>query len=325
MIDTLLKHWRRYAKTEYLVYKHVPSETDPSGVVDVEIWNTSLGPIGLSGLWAFGAEKAGVHPQEFDTYGRQLYYEKHLRSEELFSAMMLRFPVEREVPRLWMETLHAKHICQEIIDRDAYGTQALHDIGFRPSIIVDVGAHVGTFSLRAHSLWPYARIIALEPRSDHSSDPNNLHLLAYNVKAIPEITVVHTALIGFFGEADNEERMRELEAETFKHWVELGLRGHPKHASKTTIGGHSGMSVRSLLQTYNIDHIDLFKLDCEGAEINILRECKALGLLPRIQMIRGEWHGEIAKTEIPHILSDTHRVGLHSLNSSSGLLQASLR
>lgn len=304
-------------------YVRVRSDSDPSGVLEIEPWGTRIGPIALSARWAYQAELFDADPVAMDDFARDAYYVKGLRMEELFTAVMEQFGVEREVPRLWMETLHAKHICTEVIDRDCYGVDALRAIGFAPKVIVDVGAHVGTFSLMANRAWPDAKLVAVEPRSDFSSDPNNVHHLHHNLRGLANITIVNNALIGFYGTDDNAERMEELAKETFKHWVELGVRGHPVHKAKTMKGGHVGLSVRSFLETYAIERIDLLKLDCEGAETNILRECEALGFLKNIDMIRGEWHGELAKTELPRILSATHKVRLESTDSSAGRFSAS--
>lgn len=320
LIASVLGTLRKQEKRRYSL---VRSESEASGILEIEPWETRIGTVALSARWAFQAELFDIDPIALDTFGRDAYYNKDMRSEELFSAMMDRFGVEREIPRLWMETLHAKHICTEVIERDCYGVTALKAVRFVPKVIVDVGAHVGTFSMLAKRAWPNAHLFAMEPRSDFSSDPNNLHHLRHNMKGIPDVTIIHNALIGFFGKEDNDERMNELAGETFKHWVELGLRGHPKHREKTDKGGHEGMSVSSFLDTYGIKHIDLLKLDCEGAETNVLRECAELGFLQSIEMIRGEWHGELAKKELPGILSQTHKIRMENTESPAGRFYAS--
>ncbi len=319
-LSGVLRGLRRGTKPKYL---RVRSDSDPSGVLEIELWETRIGTVALSARWAYQAELFGADPEAMDAFARDAYYDKGMRMEELFSAVMEKFGVEREVPRLWMETLHAKHICTEVIERDCYGVEALRAVGFTPRTIVDVGAHVGTFSMMAKRSWPDAALYAVEPRSDYSSDPNNVHHLHHNLRGIPGVTIVNHALVGFFGKPDNDVRVEELAKETFKHWVELGVRGHPVHKEKTVKGGHVGLSVEAFLSQNKITHIDLLKLDCEGAETNILRECEALGFLKNIDMIRGEWHGELAKRELPRILADTHKVRLESTESTAGRFFAS--
>ena len=54
-------------------------------------------------------------------------------------------------------------LIKEIIKHDTYELRSL--VGSDVRIIVDIGANTGIFSLYARILFPYARIIALEPAS----------------------------------------------------------------------------------------------------------------------------------------------------------------
>jgi len=57
-------------------------------------------------------------------------------------------------------------IVRDIWERDTYG---IGHVSSPPQTVVDIGAHIGAFSVRAHRAWPNARIIACEPDSDNFS------------------------------------------------------------------------------------------------------------------------------------------------------------
>ena len=43
------------------------------------------------------------------------------------------------------------------------GVYQLNRLPFKPELIVDLGAHIGTFTVLAHSHFPHARIVSIEP------------------------------------------------------------------------------------------------------------------------------------------------------------------
>tara|TARA_Y100000310_G_scaffold342448_1_gene445753 strand:- start:875 stop:1669 length:795 start_codon:yes stop_codon:yes gene_type:complete len=202
---------------------------------------------------------------------------------------------------------HYRGVCNEVIKFDCYGVQKLKEEGFSPKVIVDLGGHIGTFSLMAHRAWPEAQIFTLEVLQDEDFCGSFARAIARaldsNTQDIENITVLHKALIGFYGEKDAD----------IVHGVDFGKKGLI-FEDKVRLDLHrwaEALSVRDLLQTQNIDSIDLLKIDVEGCEVNILREFASLGFLEKIDKIRGEWHFDIARTEVERLLSPTHHVDIH--------------
>lgn len=50
----------------------------------------------------------------------------------------------------------------EVVTADCY---RLRQLDFVPDVVFDIGANVGTFTRHARSLWPLARIVAVEPNA----------------------------------------------------------------------------------------------------------------------------------------------------------------
>jgi FkbM family methyltransferase len=168
-------------------------------------------------------------------------------------------------------------------------------------------------------LWFHARVISVEPTKRPSLVAHG-DILRANTAHLSGVAVAPIALVG---DLHNPERLTELQNDSFDHWLERGLRGDPRHTQKILDENIQAQSVLDFLQQYDITSIDLLKLDCEGSELNILRELSSLGMLKKIREIRGEWHGNLAKTLVPELLK-THAVTMESLDMQSGLFQATL-
>jgi len=146
--------------------------------------------------------------------------------------------------------------------------------------VVDIGAHVGTFAVWAGRRNPGARIVAVEP------SPIAASYLRRNVEAsnLANVRVVEAAAA-----ADN--RGRKLFARGVLAMNTLYV---PE-------GGATGAVVQSLtlddiFDRFAIDHCAFLKLDCEGAEYEILFSAST-GLLERVSFIAMEYHRGLAPYE----------------------------
>ena len=61
-----------------------------------------------------------------------------------------------------------------------------------------------------------------------------------------------------------------------------------------------------ILEAAGIPQIDILKLDCEGAEPEILHDLKNAGWLRKTRWIRGEWHHVASISLIQEALQETH-------------------
>jgi FkbM family methyltransferase len=143
--------------------------------------------------------------------------------------------------------------------------------------VVDVGANIGTFTLLAsRAVGVEGRVFAFEPESE------NYALLRENVahNGCLNVTAERVAVAGQIGQM------------TLHHANEGGF--HSLHANRLS-GSRSAeevdaLTLKYLLDRHGITHCDLLKVDCEGAEYEILYnlpdDCWA-----RISKIVMEYHG----------------------------------
>ncbi len=139
-------------------------------------------------------------------------------------------------------------------------------------VIVDVGAHIGSFSLYAASVRKARRVFSYEPC------PDNFTLLKENIERNglgKVITPIAKAVA-----ATNENRTLHLSSKTSGSHSLFG-KGRPIQVQCVTL--------KQILDDNNIDHVDFLKLDCEGAEVGILQNIDKL-TLDSVDRIGMEFH-----------------------------------
>lgn len=170
--------------------------------------------------------------------------------------------------------------CHEVHVRDVYRVRKLYDDGFRPKVIVDIGAHIGTFSTLAAHTWPEARVFSFEAQLD------SFAVLANN---IPEnVTAVRAAVLGWYGRESGKEILQSHGDE------ETWRKTFGRCVSFQTLAAIVGAP------------IDFLKIDCEQSEVNILREMDELGAIEPIQRIHGEWHLPLSREIVKRLLTVHH-------------------
>ncbi len=162
-------------------------------------------------------------------------------------------------------------IFHEVWDHERYAAGSIGEVA-RHGTVVDIGAHIGLFSLFASRAIQAKRIVSVEP------DPLNFELLAKNVSAnhIEDAILIEAAIAGDSG----ERRM---------------------HTSTSNTGGHSfyargdssrlvwAVSLSDLFRSSRISECSLLKMDCEGAEMEILENAPD-ELLRGVSAVSLEYH-----------------------------------
>jgi FkbM family methyltransferase len=115
-------------------------------------------------------------------------------------------------------------------------------------VIIDAGANIGLASIYFTYKFPEAKIIAVEP------DDGNFDVLIKNTREYSNIHCIKAALWHEDGELYLIDKGRG-------EWgYEVSLE------AESSIGKVSAVSIEHIIQTYNINSIDILKMDIEGSE-----------------------------------------------------------
>jgi FkbM family methyltransferase len=117
-----------------------------------------------------------------------------------------------------------------------------------PSFIIDCGANIGLSAVWYANTYPNAKIIAIEP------DINNFVFLKKNTKAYPNVKCLNKAVWPY------ETSMSIVDKGT-------GNWGLQTIESKTKTGNNiDAVSISTVMDQFQINFIDILKIDIEGAE-----------------------------------------------------------
>jgi FkbM family methyltransferase len=166
-------------------------------------------------------------------------------------------------------------VFDEVIGIDSYKMETVRKI-YTPTIVVDVGAHIGTFSVLAKKYWPHARIFSVEPEKE------NVNLLHCNVANYKEITPIAGAI------SYTKDKVLLIGSNATG-----GNFLAPKDAAPPA--NYKAGNIPRFLKLEDItSNIDCLKMDCEGGEYEIL-EYGNPGLLQQIKVTLGEYHGSLTR------------------------------
>lgn len=134
-------------------------------------------------------------------------------------------------------------VLKEIVLDDVYRIAQLHE----PHLILDVGAGIGEFCIFVARQFPRARVVAFEP------NPKQFQLLQENIE--------HNSL-------------SNVEA----HMIAIGLKSSyilesSAHGVRTRLNGEgqgSSIAGKPLAAYLGTERVNLLKIDCEGAEVEVL-------------------------------------------------------
>jgi FkbM family methyltransferase len=146
----------------------------------------------------------------------------------------------------------------------------------RPNVILDIGSNIGSSILFFHELFPNATIYGFEPH------PETFRVLEKNVSGIPSVKIFNYGL----GAADAELSIPFDNADFSRFMGNAEAAEWSGPLSPTTCQiKHAGAVVQAL----GLTNVDLIKIDCEGAEQDVLTSLPP-DLLRRCQWIVGEMH-----------------------------------
>lgn len=140
----------------------------------------------------------------------------------------------------------------------------------RVTRILDLGAHIGAFSLLAREVWPEAKIIAVE------ADAENFQFLERNT-AGAGIKCIHAAV------TDSDQKEVGFRPRTVRVVQNTGCGGLDDNGPVKV----PAIKIGVLVQEWT----DIIKIDTEGAEQMVISDLTLLGLWSLVGRCFGEWHG----------------------------------
>lgn len=147
----------------------------------------------------------------------------------------------------------------QVIERAAYAlpwSQA-------PRVIIDAGAHIGFTAIYLAHHYPQAQIYSIEPAA------SNFRLLRANAAFYPQIMPIHAALWRDATELYVVTPSRQM------HPVVFRTQAPTDAVPSQVIGRVTATTIPQLLADYDIDFVDLLKVDIEGAEKEVFAETEA--------------------------------------------------
>ncbi len=144
------------------------------------------------------------------------------------------------------------------------------------AMIIDVGAHIGTFSFLSIANRKATKVFALEPNSESYS------ILLRNVKANKleqKIITIPKAL----SDVSGKEQLY-LDAENWNHSL--------THVNSDNAEWVETISLSRLFEEFSIDTCDLIKFNCEGSEFKIILSLQA-ATLSKIKMMLILFHEDL--------------------------------
>ncbi|MBS1731183.1 MAG: FkbM family methyltransferase [Bacteroidetes bacterium] len=152
------------------------------------------------------------------------------------------------IPGIFYPICLRKNTTDKAVFDQVFLSQEYHfNVPFTPQVIVDAGANIGLFSILMKNKFPSATIISIEP------DKENFEFMKKNLHAYPDIKFVHAgvwsedALLAMIDDKD-----RGKSGVMLKKDMETG-----------TIQGYS---IQSIMSKFNVDKIDILKIDIECSE-----------------------------------------------------------
>lgn len=168
------------------------------------------------------------------------------RRPELFKKIRsdIKFPFYLRVPSSDVQT-YMQVFFSHMLD---------FDVKKQPGVIIDAGANIGLASIYFSNRFPEAKIFAIEP------EESNFKMLSMNVAPYHNIKPIHAALW-------NENKEINLVDPGFGNW---GFMTQENDGKEEKFGEQchtvQGMTVEAIMKAWEIEHIDVLKIDIEGAE-----------------------------------------------------------
>ena len=150
------------------------------------------------------------------------------------------------------------------------------------STVIDVGANIGTFSIKAGNIVKNGRVLCFEPF------PKNFEILKENIllNRMEKVIKAFNSAVGG----------KKGDAELFFHERDSGGGSFYQHGNIDKLKSIqvNCITLEDIFNENNLKSCDFLKMDCEGAEENILLNTPK-NILQKIKTLTIEWHDDLSK------------------------------
>ena len=187
------------------------------------------------------------------------------------------------------------------------------------SVVIDIGAHIGVFSVLAAAQAENVTVYSFEP------EPDNFQLLVRNTARNHLESQVHPISLAVSNTSTPKKLVRSTASDT-AHSLMPGK--SPDDEIKDFVEVNC-TTLLDIFRTYEIDKCDILKLDCEGEEYNILLNTPD-EILAKVVKIVSEYHdglSEYSHQDLANFLRERNfrvetRAGLSFPTFTTGFLNA---
>lgn len=206
-----------------------------------------------------------------------------------------------------------QEVAREVMDADVYGLKEHAGRDFKK--ILDLGGHIGSFAVKAATMWPEAMVVSLEAM------PTNALLIRMNTNRFKNVRVIDKAIVS--------SNSSETSFFTSNYdWGKSNQASHGRTAESMPSGTPDSRQMNTLpaIGIFEImdeyGPFDFVKMDIEGAELGILQALHAKGRLNEMAFIRGEFHhpGFLHKNQ--YMFGSTHEFGGYYIYENLGFFYA---
>jgi FkbM family methyltransferase len=183
----------------------------------------------------------------------------------------------------------------EVIAREAYRLPTLNSL--KIETIVDLGANIGLTSLYYATLFPNARLFCIEP------EPDNFNLLKLNCEQNGfQWTCIQQAI------GDKQGKAKLLRNEFANQHSLVSGDSNKQDAVEVEVG-----TMPSLIDSHQIEGIDLLKVDIEGAEESLFAQCSSW--ISSVRIIIIEIHPPLV--DYNNVINSITKHGFHYFKANS--------
>ena len=195
--------------------------------------------------------------------------------------------------KFYLDSIHPGNTIVECFIQKTHLTNSLED--WKNKVVVDGGAEMGDTPLYYANLG--AKVFAIEPIKEH------FEAMLKNINLNPDLKNRIIPINGAIGK--DEDLTFYQDNKGVVGGTSFLINTHGKNTKTTTA---RGFSIQTLLKEYNIEHIDLLKLDCKGCEYFITEKD-----LEKIDSVKIEFNSMYTPLKLENLLDKLKRTGFQCM------------